>query len=165
MTTNTKQLSLFSGLTLDEKAAPPEKDLRIARDRKSFLNLYSMWMEERKDTPRGATKAFLAEYNAERISGVYEDLGPVSRSTLYGWIRDYREGGFDALIPGYSIRQRVVTRAEKRCLMEILADGIKVSQAIFITKYFLKRRKTESPSSPSTLRRWAKKKLSVIGKQ
>jgi hypothetical protein len=90
---------------------------------------------------------------------IFSVLGKVSRSTLYGWVRDYREGGFDALIPLYKVRRPKVSRAEDRCLRELLLDHVKVGQAIFIVKYFLKRRKTESPSSPATLRRWAKRLL------
>lgn len=151
------QLSLFNGATLDPRSNPSERDLEIARNREHLIKVYTNSLDGKKRAD--LTAMFLKEYNGGGLSEIFEMLGPVSRSTLYGWIRDYREGGFDGLIPLYNSRPSKVSRAEDRCLRELLLDHISIGRAIFIVKYFLKRRGTESPSSPSTLRRYAKKIL------
>ena len=154
------QLSLFDGATIDPRTNPSERDIAIASSRESLVKIFFAATEN--VAPKIATvDNFIAAYNNETFPHVFSVLGKVSRSTLYGWVRDYREGGFDALVPLYKVRRPKVSRAEDRCLRELLLDHISIGQAIFITKYFLKRRKTESPSSPATLRRWAKR---VTGK-
>jgi hypothetical protein len=162
------QLSLFNGATIDPRTNPSERDLEIASNRESFVKIFLAATENvapaRRSLGAGGGKIstvenFIAAYNDEAFPHIFLVLGKVSRSTLYGWVRDFREGGFDALVPLYKVRRPKVSRAEDRCLRELLLDHISIGHAIFITKYFLKRRKTESPSSPATLRRWAKRIL------
>ena len=150
------QLSLFDGATIDPRTNPSERDIEIASNRESLVKIF-LAATENIPGKISTVENFIAAYNNEAFPHIFSILGKVSRSTLYGWVRDYREGGFDALVPLYKVRRPKVSRAEDRCLRELLLDHISIGQAIFITKYFLKRRKTESPSSPATLRRWAKR--------
>jgi transposase len=153
---NKNQLSLFDGATLDPGAEPSESHLEIARNREQLIKVYLVSLTGGRRKTQDILK-FLENYELGAYQEIREVLGKVSKSTLYGWIRDYREGGFDALISLYKCRGSKISRAEERCLRELILDHISIGQAIFITKYFLKRRGTESPSSPATLRRWAKK--------
>jgi transposase len=151
------QLSLFDGATIDPKTNPSERDLLIALNRERLVKIYHDSLSEEKI--REIIIKVLSDYNSGTYPEIFEVLGKVSRSTLYNWLQDYREGGFDGLIPLYKNRRPKVSRAEDRCLRELLLDGIKIGQTIFITKYFLKRKGVQSPSSPATLRRWAKRIL------
>ena len=161
-----KQLSLFDGTTIDPKTKPSEKDLETARNRENLIKIYSASIPVcvprtgRSENKKGKViLKFLADYNSGAYPTIFEDLREVSKATFYNWLRNYREGGVDALIPQYKCRSPKVSRAEDRCLRELLIDRIRIGQAIFITKYFLKRKGVESPSSPSTLRRWASRLL------
>ena len=147
-----KQLSLFDGLTIDPDVKVPESARKIAEQR-NWLVQY--WILLKRDNPEEEMDRFIKKYNEGIFPYPFGVLGHISRATLYNWLRDYREGGFDALIPRYATGIPGVSLAEKRCLMEIVRDGISIGRAIFICKYFLKRRGTPSPSSPATLRRWA----------
>lgn len=161
-----KQLSLFDGATIDPRSNPSDREIEIAQNRENLIKIYSNSLNGQKRADTMTT--LLERYNRGDFPEIFQVLGPVSRSTLYGWSRDYREGGFDALIPLYKCRRPKVSRAEDRCLRELLLDHtclcearrqVSIGQAIFITKYFLKRKGRESPSSPATLRRWAKRIL------
>jgi transposase len=154
--TVTNQLSLFNGATIDPRTNPSERDIEIASNRESLVKIF-LAATENIPGKISTVENFIAAYNNEAFPHIFSILGKVSRSTLYGWVRDYREGGFDALVPLYKVRRPKVSRAEDRCLRELLLDHISIGQAIFITKYFLKRKGRESPSSPATLRRWAKR--------
>jgi hypothetical protein len=154
-----KQLSLFDGATLDPEVKVPESALKIAQARERLIKIRKYWIGKVEDGPLCSLRQFLEDYNRGSVPELKEILGHISRATFYNWLRDYREGGFDALIPRYATGIPGVSLAEKRCLMEIVRDGISIGRAIFICKYFLKRRGTPSPSSPATLRRWAKKAL------
>jgi len=166
------QLSLFDGATIDPRTNPSERDIAIASNRESLVKIFFALTDPPAPRLRRAgnvggkitsVEKMVTGYNDGAFPHIFSILGKVSRSTLYGWVRDYREGGFDALIPLYKVRRPKVSRAEDRCLRELLLDHISIGQAIFITKYFLKRRKTESPSSPATLRRWAKRVMNHDG--
>ena len=149
-----KQLSLFDGLTIDPDVKVPESARKIAEQREWLVK---MWINLKKVNPEQSLDQFVKYYNEGTFPLTLGMLGQISRATLYNWLRDYREGGFDALIPRYATGIPGVSLAEKRCLLEIIRDGIAIGRAIFICKYFLKGRGTPSPSSPATLRRYANK--------
>ena len=156
-----RQLSLFDGATLEEGKKPPESALEIAEYRFRLIDAIGTNMSFEPDRPKmEIIDEFLRHYNGGAIrQGIFAVLGHVSKSTFYGWMKDYLEGGKDALIPRYATGIPGISRAEKRCLIEILSDRVRIGTAILITKYFLKRKGVPSPSSPATLRRWAKRLL------
>jgi hypothetical protein len=162
-----KQLSLFDGVTLDPEVTIPESARKIAEQREWLVK---QWLDCEDLGIRFDGKSYMKHFVENYNTGIFVDafsvLGKISLATFYNWRRDYREGGVDALVPRYATGIPGVSLAEKRCMGEIIREGISIGRAIFICKYFLKRRGTPSPSSPATLRRWATKiKTSVASRK
>jgi putative transposase len=100
-------------------------------------------------------KKFLKEYNSKSsLPNIFDKLKRVSRPTMYRWIKAYKEGGIDALVPEYrGPEPSEITLAEKEFLLHKLLDQNKptIGDAINKCKFFLGEM---SPSGPSKLRRW-----------
>jgi transposase len=168
------QLSLFGGDSIEPGTAP-ERHLARARAKEELLKLFLGWQAEDKKLRRcedvkerkedltsqlpnlstSCVSRFLEAYNGEQFPGVFAELRRVSRSSLYNWLRAYREGGADALIPNYTAQVPKISGEEEETLRGVLDEKIKVSYSIFIVKYLLAKKGIHSPSSPATLRRWA----------
>ena len=105
-----------------------------------------------------ATKQFLIGYNSGcLLPEVRKKLGPISVRSAYRFREDFKMGGFKSLIPGYGKRGVLkVTDHERNLLLTLLLNPnrLKVAYAITLAKNYLKKQKIESPSSPSTLRRF-----------
>jgi len=85
---------------------------------------------------------------------IHKELGSRKRSTLYDWQQIYKQGGIDGLIPQYGGNGfSKITAAEKQFLRQKLLDQNRptIGDTINKCKFLLGE---ESPSSPSTLRRW-----------
>jgi putative transposase len=100
-------------------------------------------------------KQFLKDYNSKSLlPNIFENLKKVSRPTIYRWIKTYKEGGIEALVPEYRGPEATeITPAEKEFLRGKLLDQNrpKIADAIRRCKYFLGE---NSPSSPAMLRRY-----------
>jgi putative transposase len=88
---------------------------------------------------------------------IYNDIRRISRSTLYEWIRAYEIDGIDGLVPQYGgAGISKTTEHEKNLLLTLVLhqNRLKTAYAITLAKNYLQKKKIESPSSPSTLRRF-----------
>ncbi len=102
---------------------------------------------------------FLAEYNSGTLfPAIYAEIGAISRSTLYVWMRAVKESGYEALMPRYGAigQSKIPTEDEKKMLGDLLADQseIKTSFAVDLGKHLLVGKGLQSPSSAAALRRW-----------
>lgn len=144
-----------------QPAPVPEKFERIAYLRADLLR------HLRADLSRNGRKKseiitqFLEAYNTGLLlPQIHRELGKVSRSTLYEWLKKENESGIAGLAPSYGgIGNSKITEEEKNTLMGLLLhqNRIKIFSAIRLMKYVLKSRNIESPSSPTTLRRFVEK--------
>jgi len=76
---------------------------KIAHYRFALLN--ALW-EEISQNPKlkkwKIIKQFLRGFNSGALlPDIFKNLKKISRPTLYRWIKDYKEGGIDALVPQY----------------------------------------------------------------
>ncbi len=138
----------------DTKSIPAKRN-RIANLRFALLQSFN---EEIKKNHRPKTeiiRQFLDLYNTGFIlSDIHEELGTVSRATLYNWQQIYQQGGINGLVPQFGGKGiSKITLAEKLFLRKKLLDQNKptIGDTINKCKYLLGE---ESPSSPATLRRW-----------
>ena len=139
----------------------PPKYIETALHREELVKLFLQAVQLHPDQSRSGTiDEFLQIYNKAEISPyLRSQLGPISRSTLYGWLQGYAESGIEGLIPKYTGGLQKLTKGEKYWLTRTLKDKIRIGTAIVIVKYILGMKKNESPSSKATLRRWGKKFL------
>jgi putative transposase len=131
---------------------------RIAHLRYSLLQSLQ---EEIKNNHRPKTEIvrhFLDLYNSGvSHPTIYNDIRRISRSTLYEWIRAYEIDGIDGLVPQYGgAGISKTTEHEKNLLLTLVLhqNRLKTAYAITLAKGYLQKKKIESPSSPSTLRRF-----------
>jgi putative transposase len=100
-------------------------------------------------------KEFLNEYNSGALlPGVFGELKKVSQPTLYRWIRAYREGGVEALVPQYrGPHASDILPGEKDFLLKFLLNQNqpKISDGIRECKRYLGQYST---SGVSALRRF-----------
>ncbi len=108
-----------------------------------------------------AKKDFAKAYNTDRLlPHIYNVVGKRSWKTLDRWARLLREAGGDckALVPGYRKRggAKNVTELEASILLKLLLrqERLKIGTAIHYAKWIIEREGAQSPSSPSTLRRF-----------
>ena len=133
-----------------EKLQPSQKYLNVAEKRKRVVEAL---LDQFKQSPEKPRLQIISDFLANPANH------PISRSTLYNWISDYIEGGPDALVPHYADGIPKISKTEQKWLLELLRSGFRVGAAIAVMKWFLGRRGTPSESSPTTLRRWARKHL------
>jgi putative transposase len=131
----------------------------IAHWRASLVLAFSEEESNRTGLKRELFNRFLKGYNSgSLLPDIYKKLGPISDKTLYRWRKDFAAQGIDGLVPQYGgVGQSKITDHEKNILLALLLhqNRLKVAYAITLTKEFLKKREIESPSSSSTLRRFA----------
>jgi putative transposase len=100
-------------------------------------------------------KQFLKDYNSgSLLSNIFKELKKVSRPTMYRWIKAYKEGGIEALVPQYrGPEPSEITPAEKGFLRDKLLNQNrpKIADAIRQCKCLLGEK---SSSSPAMLRRY-----------
>lgn len=79
----------------------------LADARLTTLQLFKRFSGELPLSHGKAVKAFLDEWQAERIASteLRETIGKLSARTLYRWQTLYKEGGLTALAPGYGKRK------------------------------------------------------------
>jgi putative transposase len=123
-----------------------------------FALLKTLWAEI-SQTPglkkREIIREFLKGYNSgATLPNLLKELKRVSRPTIYRWIKAYKEGGIEALVPQYRGPEASgITPTEKKFLREKLLDQNKptIGDSINKCKFLLGEM---SPSHPSKLRRW-----------
>ena len=126
------------------------------------LAILKAWRDKTSENQKPkeeVTTDFLQVYNSGLfLPHIYNDVKSISRGTLYNWDRAEKSGGIHALTPQYRGPTRSeITEAEKYILLNCLLhqNRLKVGSAIKFTKTFLSYKKIPSPSSESSLRRFA----------
>jgi len=126
---------------------------------------YRKTAQWRKQIVERLLKRLLSSSNKSKsktIKGFSKKYG-ISRATLYVWVRAYKSGGINALVPHYRGYDGIprISGSEEECLKDIFKNNLtkRVDTAILIVKYFLTRTGNSSPSSLATLRRWTKRYL------
>jgi len=141
--------------------AAPERFSRVGNLRADLIRHLRADMDRNGRSKTEIIGQFLEAYNAGiLLPQIFRELGKISRSTLYEWLKKENEGGIRALAPAYGRGgSSKITEEEKNTLMGLLLNQnrIKVYSAIRLMKYVLKTRDIESPSSPVTLRRFVDK--------
>jgi len=127
-----------------------------------FALIKALWkeMSQGPGSKKGKIiKQFLKRYNSgSLLPNIFENLKRVSRPTIYRWIKAYKEGDIEALIPQYrGPEASKITEYEKYILLNTLLhqNRLKIGTGIKFTKAFLAYKKIESPSSESNLRKFA----------
>jgi len=149
----------------DTKAPISPHDMKIASLKAELVEAYTEAVEEEVRSGKKrieAKKDFAKAYNTDRLlPHIYNVVGKRSWKTLDRWARLLREAGGDCsvLVPGYRLRKRRperVTELEASVLLKLLLkqERIKIGTAIHYAKWIIEREGAESPSSPSTLRRF-----------
>jgi len=145
---------------LDDTSGPVGQMLNPKRQRVANLRfaLIQAFNEEATKNHRPKTEIvrnFLSLYNSGLLlPDIFGELGAIARSTLYTWLKS--TGPAD-LAPQYGgAGQSKITDHEKNTILTLLLhqNRIKVAYAITLAKEYLGRKKIESPSSSSTLRRF-----------
>mgnify|MGYP003571317956 CR=1 FL=1 len=115
-------------------------------------------------TKKEAEKSFLEIYNTgEYLKDIFKILGTVSRSSLCRWIRTYKENGtFEALIANYKcsaifeynteLRPEEISQFEKFLFHP---NKFKISKAIALSKFCLRKKGIDDLHSDSSYRRYA----------
>jgi putative transposase len=123
-----------------------------------FILLNALWEKISKNPgvkKRKIINQILKEYNSGALlPDISKKLKKISRPTLYRWIKAYKEGGIDALVPEYrGPKTSEILPGEKDFLLKFLLNQNKktISDAIRECKRYLG---SFSPSAPTTLRRY-----------
>jgi len=149
--------SLFPSVISEESKAillSPRDEIRNYR----FALLDALW-EEISQNPgqkkRKIINQFLKGYNSgSLLHDIFKELGKISRPTIYRWIKAYKEGGIDALVPEKrGPRATAILPDEKNFLNNYLLhpNSPKISDGIKDCKKYLGENST---SHPAKLRRY-----------
>ena len=138
--------------------SPPPHHNKIAHYRFALLTALQSEISKKPRRKKGEViKQFLKLYNSgTSLPDIFKELGPISRPTVYRWIKAYKEGGIEGLAPQYcGPRASGITPEEEDFLRRKYADGNKptIGDCINKCKYLLGEM---SPSCPAKLRRWLK---------
>ncbi len=136
----------------------PERCNRIANLRWALVKAFREDGERNHRPKIQIINDFLTSYNTGALlPEVHGEIGDISRSTLYGWVKDAGRGGVDALVPQYGgAGISKITDNEKNLLLTLLLhqNRLKIGYAIRLAKDRLAFKDLPTPSSASTLRRW-----------
>lgn len=157
---------LLSSLTSPTLPVPsPSPSLPSRQDKIAYYRfalIKALWerMSQKTEVKKHKIiKQFLKDYNSRSLlPNTFDNLGHVSRPTIYRWIKAYNEGDIKALVPQYrGPETSEITEYEKYILLNCLLhqNRLKIGTAIKFTKTFLAYKKIESPSSESKIRRFA----------
>ena len=134
----------------------PRNYLKIARDRERIVKYLLRRFASCPDKDRLQIIRQLVRRRTTRGQRL-------SRSTVYSWIHFYERDGFKGLIPHYKNYDGIprISDSEREILIDIFQKNVttRIGTAILIAKYSLGKTGSPSPSSPATLRRWAKRFL------
>lgn len=127
--------------------------------RASLIEAFNSQANEKGRPKSEIVSRFLRVYNSGLfLPAIHKELGSISRSTLYSWLKAFREGGLDDLTPENGRKGITkITDTEKNMLLTILLhqNRIKIGSAIRHMKEFLSVKDIPSPSGLRTLRRYA----------
>ena len=136
----------------------PERCNRVANLRWAIVKAIEEDKSQNHRPKVQIVEDFLASYNTGALlPEVHGEIGDISRSTLYGWVKDASRGGVDALVPQYGgAGISKITDNEKNLLLTLLLhqNRLKIGYAIRLAKDRLTFKDLPTPSSQSTLRRW-----------
>ena len=132
---------------------------KIANLRYALIQSFRAECEKNHRPKKKIIRDFLILYNTGvSHPDVFKEIGKIARSTLYEWARADQQAGIFGLAPQFG-RAGIskITDHEKNLLLTLLLhqNRLKTAYAITLSKNYLMKQKIESPSSPSTLRRFA----------
>jgi putative transposase len=131
----------------------------IAHYRLIFVKALEIEISKKDQAVLKTVREFLILYNSGcLLRTVYEKLGSISLRTAYRFREVFAKDGIQGLVPEYGKKgTSKITEHEKNLLLTLLLhpNRLKTAYAITLTKNYLKKQRTESPSSERTLRRFA----------
>ncbi len=149
--------ALDSGPRIDVRGELRRNDKadRIANLRFALIQAFNEEIAKNHRPKVETIRNFLSLYNSGvLLSDIHKELGEISRATLYNW---RSAAAPQDLTPQYGgAGQSKVTEHEKNIVLTLLLhqNRLKVSYGITLAKEYLTKKRIDSPSSPSTLRRF-----------
>lgn len=149
--------------SLRKNEAIPEHAKKIALTRYDLVRLWVDYRNKAK-SKTGAGKDFILLYNEKKLHPkIFKALGNVSIGTIYRWSKAIKKSDdYMDLVPDYKYGEQEhnvnLTKQEELIFKGLLLspNKISVAKAASFTKYLLKSKGLESPTSKRSLERWAK---------
>ncbi len=120
-------------------------------------------IRKRYSTKKEADSIFIELYNSGLyLPQVYKFMGAITIGTLYRWMRNYEDYGYQGLIPRYKVQSQneyntILNNEMKQIFLKYLlhSNQFSIGKAINLTRHVLEKRGFENIPCNLTFRRYA----------